>query len=265
MLEIENAVKVFERGTPNEHTALAGVNLKVEEGEFITVLGSNGAGKSTLFNAICGNFLLDKGHIRLGGKDLTFMPEHKRARMIGRLFQDPMRGTAPNLSIEENLALSYSKSTKGMFRMAVNKKDRLMFREKLAGFEMGLEDRMDTKVGLLSGGQRQVVSLLMSTIVTPKLLRLDEHTAALDPATAQKVMQITNDIVYSRHITTLMITHNMASALVTGTRTIMMDAGNIIFDFGQEERQHMTVQDLLSMYSDKKKEEFDNDRILLGQ
>lgn len=264
MLEIINASKSFDRGTPNEHLALDNMNLKVEAGEFVTILGSNGAGKSTLFNAICGSFLIDRGRVLLGGDDITFWPEHRRASRIGRLFQDPMRGTAPGLSIEENLALAYSKNTKGMFRMAISKSDRDMFREKLKTFDMGLEDRMDTCMGLLSGGQRQVVTLLMSTIVTPDLLLLDEHTAALDPATAQKVMDITDEIVYERHITTLMITHNMASALSTGTRTIMMDSGAKIFDFDQEERKGLKVQDLLDMYSEKKKSEFDNDRILLN-
>ena len=264
MLKVLNASKTFSPGTPNEHKALDHLNLELKAGEFVTILGSNGAGKSTLFNAICGNFLLDEGSVILDGQDITFMREHRRAKMIGRLFQDPMRGTAPHLSIEENLALSYSKSTMGIFGRALNQRDRALFREELSRFGMGLEDRMDTKIGLLSGGQRQVVTLLMSTIVTPKLLLLDEHTAALDPATAEKVMAITNEIVYERQITTLMITHNMGSALTTGTRTIMMDAGSIIFDFDQEVRKKMTVSDLLDMYSEKKKEAFDNDRILLS-
>lgn len=264
MLEIINASKTFAKGTPNEHKALEHLNLSLKKGEFVTILGSNGAGKSTLFNAICGNFILDEGSVILDGKDISYLPEYKRASEIGRLFQDPMRGTAPNLTIEENLSLAYSKNTKGFFRFAVSKKDREMFREELKRFDMGLEDRMETKIGLLSGGQRQVVTLLMSTIVTPKLLLLDEHTAALDPATAEKVMAITNQIVYERHLTTLMITHNMASALTTGTRTIMLDSGSIIFDIGEEERKNMKVADLLDMYSEKKKAEFDNDRILLG-
>ena len=242
MLEVINASKTFAKGTPNEHKALDHLNLSLKEGEFVTILGSNGAGKSTLFNAICGNFLLDEGSV----------------------FQDPMKGTAPNLTIEENLALAYSKNTKGLFRFAITKKDREMFCEALKRFDMGLEDRMATKIGLLSGGQRQVVTLLMSTIVTPKLLLLDEHTAALDPATAEKVMAITNDIVHERNLTTLMITHNMGQALTTGSRTIMLDSGAIIFDIKEEERKHMTVSDLLDMYSEKKKEEFDNDRILLN-
>lgn len=264
MLEVINASKTFAKGTPNEHKALDHLSLSLKKGEFVTILGSNGAGKSTLFNAICGNFLLDEGSIMLDGNNISYLPEYKRAGAIGRLFQDPMKGTAPNLTIEENLALAYSKNTKGLFRFAITKKDREMFKEALRSFDMGLEDRMETKIGLLSGGQRQVVTLLMSTIVTPKLLLLDEHTAALDPATAEKVMAVTNQIVYERNLTTLMITHNMGAALTTGTRTIMLDSGSIIFDIGEEERKHMSVSDLLDMYSEKKKEQFDNDRILLS-
>lgn len=263
MLEVINASKTFAKGTPNEHKALDNLSLSLKKGEFVTILGSNGAGKSTLFNAICGNFLLDEGSVILDGENISYLPEYKRSSKIGRLFQDPMRGTAPNLTIEENLALAYSKNTKGIFRFAITKKDREMFREQLKRFDMGLEDRMETKIGLLSGGQRQVVTLLMSTIVTPKLLLLDEHTAALDPATAEKVMDITNQIVYERNLTTLMITHNMGAALTTGTRTIMLDSGSIIFDIKEDERKNLTVSDLLDMYSEKKKEQFDNDRILL--
>lgn len=264
MLEITGACKTFAEGTPNERVALNNLNLALEKGDFVTILGSNGAGKSTLFNAICGNFILDDGFVKLDGKDITFMSEHKRARQIGRLFQDPMKGTAPNLTIEENLALSYSRNSKTMFSRAVGKKEKEIFQEKLKDFGMGLEDRMKTKIGLLSGGQRQVVTLLMSTIVTPKLLLLDEHTAALDPATSEKVMEITNKIVKENGITTLMITHNMASALVTGNRTIMLNEGNIIFDIPQEKRKNMTVSDLVDMYSEKTKEVFDNDRLLLS-
>lgn len=264
MLEIVNATKVFAPGTPNEHKALDHISLSLKEGEFVTILGSNGAGKSSLFNAICGSFLLDEGGIFLDGKYISHLPEHKRASVIGRLFQDPMKGTAPNLTIEENLALAYSKNTKGMFGFAINSKDRKMFREKLARFGMGLEDRMSTRIGLLSGGQRQVVTLLMSTIVTPRLLLLDEHTAALDPATAEKVMDITNEIVSERNLTTLMITHNITQALNTGSRTIMMDDGRIIFDFDAAAREKLTVTDLMNMYSEKKKEEFDTDRMLFS-
>lgn len=264
MLKIENASKVFAKGTPNAHTALNKINLTLAKGDFVTILGSNGAGKSTLFNAVCGNFILDEGRIILDGRDMTFMSEHRRARSIGRLFQDPMKGTAPNLTIEENLALSYSRGHHKYFGPAVGKKERQLFRERLASFDMGLEDRMQTKMGLLSGGQRQVVTLLMSTIVLPKLLLLDEHTAALDPATAEKVMNITEKIVRDNNLTTLMITHNMSSAMITGNRTIMLDSGEIILDISKEEREKMTVDDLLKRYSEKKQKQFDNDRMLLG-
>lgn len=264
MLTINNAVKIFSQGTPNEHKALSNLSLHLEKGEFVTVVGSNGAGKSTLFNAICGNFLLNSGKIIVDGKNITYMKEHKRAMFIGRVFQDPMKGTAPNLTIEENLALAYSRQISGPFGAAVSKKNRELFRNALAEFNMGLEDRMQTKVGLLSGGQRQVVTLLMCTLVTPKLLLLDEHTAALDPATAEKVMDITQRIVERNGLTTLMITHNLNSALKTGSRTIMMDSGDIILDVKAEERARMTLDDLLNMYSLKKKEAFDNDRMLLN-
>ncbi len=263
MLEIHSACKCFGRGTVNEHKALEKVDLFLAPGDFVTVLGSNGAGKSTLFNAICGNFLLDSGQICLDGADITFMPEYKRSLKIGRLFQDPMRGTAPSLSIQENLALAYSKQKKRSFSLALTRKDREYFRQELARFDMGLEDRMETRVGLLSGGQRQVVTLLMSTLVPPKLLLLDEHTAALDPATARKVMAITHQIVERSQITTMMITHDMQQALETGNRTIMLDGGGVLFDMDQETRKDLTVDRLLDMYSEKKKARFSNDRSLL--
>ena len=264
MLDIKNAVKVFSRGTPNEHKALNDLSLHLDKGEYVTIVGSNGAGKSTLFNAICGNFLLDSGKIVVNDRDITFMKEHKRASFIGRVFQDPMKGTAPNMTIEENLALAYTRSHSGPFGAAVKKQDREMFMDALSEFGMGLEDRMKNKVGLLSGGQRQVVTLLMCTLVTPKLLLLDEHTAALDPATAEKVMEITNRIVKRNRITTMMITHNMNAALKTGNRTIMMDSGEIILDVSGEERDRMSLDDLLNLYSLKKKEAFANDRMLLN-
>lgn len=264
MLEIKNAVKVFAPGTPNEYKALNGLDLKLDDGEFVTVIGSNGAGKSTLFNAICGNFWLDSGHVILDGTDITYWSEHKRARRIGRIFQDPMKGTAPNLTIEENLSLAYSRSKRGGLAPAVTKSERIMFCEALAGFDMGLEDRMKTKVGLLSGGQRQVVTLLMATLVPPSLLLLDEHTAALDPKTAERVMQITKEIVEKNKLTTLMITHNVKSALETGNRTIMLDSGGIIFDMGESERKGMTVEELMKRYSVKRHEKLDSDRLIFG-
>ena len=264
MLEVINASKTFAKGTPNEHKALDHLNLSLKEGEFVTILGSNGAGKSTLFNAICGNFLLDEGSVILDGKNISYLPEHQRSASIGRLFQDPMKGTAPNLTIEENLALAYSKNTKGLFRFAITKKDREMFCEALKRFDMGLEDRMATKIGLLSGGQRQVVTLLMSTIVTPKLLLLDEHTAALDPATAEKVMAITNDIVHERNLTTLMITHNMKDAIAHGNRLVMMYEGHIIYDVAGEEKKKLHVSDLLEKFEQVSGGSFANDRMILS-
>lgn len=263
MLQLTNVYKTFMAGTPNEHKALQGVNLTLNDGDFVTVVGSNGAGKSTLFNSICGNILPDSGKITLDEKDITWMPEYKRASFIGRVFQDPMKGTAPNLTIEENLALAYTRSKGSALKKALNKKDTAFFRESLARYNMGLEDRMQTKVGLLSGGQRQVVTLLMCTLVPPKLLLLDEHTAALDPATSEKIMDITQTIVEENHLTTMMITHNLNQAMQTGNRTIMMDSGNIILDIDAEQRSKMTLQDLLDMYSQKSNKVFDNDRMLL--
>lgn len=263
MLDIRHVSKTFAKGTVNEHVALKDVNLHLDKGEFVTIVGSNGAGKSTLFNMICGSFMQDGGTISLDGKDISFMPEHKRSRIIGRVFQDPMKGTAPHMTIDENLALAYTRAHSSALSIALSKKKSDFFREKVARFNMGLEDRMKTKIGLLSGGQRQVVTLLMCTICTPKLLLLDEHTAALDPVTAKRVMEITNEIVAENNITTMMITHNMASALATGNRTIMMDDGEIIIDLDDEKRKGMTVPDLLSMYREKEAKEFDTDRILL--
>lgn len=263
MLTLKHISKTFHPGTANEKRALNDLSLRLETGEFVTVIGSNGAGKSTMFNAICGTFPVDSGAVFLDGKNITGLPDYKRASLIGRVFQDPMKGTAPNMTIEENLALAYAKGTRGPLAFALNKKESGFLRDSLAEFGMGLEDRMKTKVGLLSGGQRQVVTLLMCTIVPPKLLLLDEHTAALDPATAQKVMEITNLLVERYHLTTMMITHNMSSALTTGTRTIMMDDGAILFDISGEQRANMTLDALLGMYSAKKNQAFDTDRMLM--
>lgn len=263
MLDVKNLSKTFAPGTVNEHKALDNINLHLDDGDFVTIVGSNGAGKSTLFNMLCGTYTQDRGTILLDDLDISNMPEHKRAKYIGRVFQDPMKGTAPNMTIEENLALAYSRAGSSYLSLAVSNKKKKMFAEKLAAFDMGLEDRMKTKIGLLSGGQRQVVTLLMCTIVTPKLLLFDEHTAALDPMTANKVMEITNNIVKENNITTLMITHNMTQALKTGNRTVMMDSGNIIIDLSQKEREGMTVPDLLELYKNKENKDFDNDRILL--
>lgn len=263
MLEIKNLSKTFLKGTPNEHKALDGISLSLDKGEFVTVIGSNGAGKSTLFNAIAGEFLCDGGKIVLDGKNITYQKEYIRAKNIGRLFQDPMRGTAPDLTIEENLALVYSKATRPIFSPALKKRDVEFFREKLLKLNMGLEDRLKTKMGQLSGGQRQAVTLMMSTLVTPKLLLLDEHTAALDPLTAEKVLDITQRIVAENSITTMMITHNIKSALKLGTRTIMLEGGKTVLDLNGDERNNMTVQDLLGLYRQKSGKELDNDRMLL--
>ena len=265
MLEIKNLSKTFLKGTPNEHKALDGISLSLDKGEFVTVIGSNGAGKSTLFNAIAGEFLCDGGKIVLDGKNITYQKEYIRAKDIGRLFQDPMRGTAPDLTIEENLALVYSKATRHLFSLALKKRDVEFFREKLLKLNMGLEDRRKTKMGQLSGGQRQAVTLMMSTLVTPKLLLLDEHTAALDPLTAEKVLDITQRIVAENSITTMMITHNIKSALKLGTRTIMLECGKSVLDLKGDERNNMTVQDLLGLYRQKSGKELDNDRMLLTE
>lgn len=265
MLEIKNLSKTFLKGTPNEHKALDGISLSLDKGEFVTVIGSNGAGKSTLFNAIAGEFLCDGGKIVLDGKNITYQKEYIRAKDIGRLFQDPMRGTAPDLTIEENLALVYSKATRRLFSPALKKRDVEFFREKLLRLNMGLEDRLKTKMGQLSGGQRQAVTLMMSTLVTPKLLLLDEHTAALDPLTAEKVLDITQRIVAENSITTMMITHNIKSALKLGTRTIMLECGKSVLDLKGDERNNMTVQDLLGLYRQKSGKELDNDRMLLTE
>jgi len=262
MLEVINASKTFLAGTPNEHTALDNVSLSLAEGEFVTVIGSNGAGKSTLFNAIGGTFWLDKGKILLQGDNISYLAEHKRASLVGRLFQDPMKGTAPDMTIEENLALAYNRKRKNGLRLGVQRQDVDFFREKISQLGMGLENRLKTKVGLLSGGQRQAVSLLMATIAKPRLLLLDEHTAALDPAAAEKIMEITKDIVSLNHITTMMITHNIQSALKTGSRTIMLDRGRIILDIAGKEREEMTVPRLLELFSQQSNSTLDNDRML---
>lgn len=260
MLNISNISITFNPGTVNSKTALCNLSLDVADGDFITIIGANGAGKSTLFNAICGNFYTDTGSIVLDGTDITLMPEHKRAVNIGRLFQDPMRGSAPGMSIEENLALA---AGSGGWFSRISKADKELFREKLALLNMGLENRMNHPVGLLSGGQRQALTLMMATLRPPKLLLLDEHTAALDPATAEKVLELTSSIVSEGKLTCLMITHNMQSALDMGNRTIMMDRGQIIYDVAGKERKSLTVSDLLDRFKDASGKALDNDRMLL--
>ena len=265
MLELSHISKTFNPGTINEKTALRDVSLTLKDGEFVTVLGSNGAGKSTLFNAISGAFLPDSGRVVLDGMDMTEWPDYKRSKFIGQMFQDPMRGTAPNMTIEENLALAYLRANGRMSPFSVvTKADRERFREQLSRLGLGLETRMSQPVGLLSGGQRQALTLLMATVVTPKLLLLDEHTAALDPATAEKVLALTEEIVAKDHITCMMITHNMQSALEHGSRTIMMDRGGIILDVAGQERAALGVADLLERFRQAAGSMLDNDRILLS-
>lgn len=261
MLNLTNISKTFNPGTVNEKTALAGISLHLKPGDFTTIIGSNGAGKSTMFNAICGDFMTDSGSIVLDGEDITFLAAHERARMIGRLFQDPMRGSAPGMSIEENLSLA---AGHGGWFSRISKADKDRFREQLSLLGMGLEDRMKQPVGLLSGGQRQALTLLMATMEAPKLLLLDEHTAALDPATAEKVLEITKNVVKENNITTLMVTHNMQNALDMGNRTLMMDGGKIVLDIRDEERSGLTVKDLLDRFKEGVGKNLDNDRILLS-
>ena len=259
MLDVKNVSKTFAKGTVNEHIALEKINLHLDRGEFLTIVGSNGAGKSTLFNLICGTFMQDSGTVTLDGQDISFLPEHRRAKLIGRVFQDPMKGTAPNMTIEENLALAYTRAHSSGLALALSKKKSNFFREQVSRFNMGLEDRMKTKIGLLSGGQRQVVTLLMCTICTPKLLLLDEHTAALDPKTARKVLDLTEKIVDEQNLTALMVTHNMKDAIQIGNRLIMMDAGHVVVDIRGEEKKNLTVRDLLEKFN------IESDRMLLSE
>ena len=262
MLTLTNLRKTFAPGTVNEKVALDGVNLHLNPGDFVTILGSNGAGKSTLFGAIAGSFLPDQGSVVLDGADITRLPDYKRSKYIGRLFQDPLKGTAPNMTIEENLALAYLRAShqRSPFSM-ISAKDRRDFRDRLAQLELGLEDRMNHPVGLLSGGQRQALTLLMATLVTPKLLLLDEHTAALDPATAEKVLKLTKSIVEENHITCMMITHNIPSALNLGNRTLMMKDGKIVLELSGPERAQTTPEDLLKAFH---QQGMSSDRVLFS-
>ena len=249
MLTLTNIQKTFGIGTVNEKAALRGIDLHLDRGDFVTVLGSNGAGKSTLFGAIAGAFRLDSGTVVLDGQDITLLPDYKRSKVIGRLFQDPLRGTAPSMTIEENMALAYLRASHSRSPFShITAADRREFREKLSMLGLGLENRMDHPVGLLSGGQRQALTLLMATLVTPKLLLLDEHTAALDPATAEKVLDLTRQIVAENHITCMMITHNIPSALSLGNRTIMMSDGRIVMELEGDRRKNMTTEELLKAF-----------------
>ena len=263
MLELHQICKTFNKGTINEKPALRDLDLYLAPGDFVTVIGGNGAGKSTMLNAVAGVWPVDSGTISINGVDVTAMPEYKRAQFIGRVFQDPMMGTAPDMQIEENMALALRRGKRRGFRWQITRQERELFREELQLLGLGLEDRMTSKVGLLSGGQRQALTLLMATINPPKLLLLDEHTAALDPGTAEKVLSLTKQIVAEDHLTCLMITHNMASALELGNRTIMMDRGHIIHDAAGEKRDGLTVEKLLQEFKNASGAALDNDRMLL--
>lgn len=263
MLEVNSIYKTFNPGTVNEKLALDGLSLRLDPGDFVTVIGGNGAGKSTLLNALAGVWYVDQGSIRIDGVDVTKVSEHKRAAYLGRVFQDPMMGTAATMGIDENLALAARRGKPRGLRVGISKKEKDEFRELLKILDLGLEDRLTSKVGLLSGGQRQAVTLLMATLKKPKLLLLDEHTAALDPKTAAKVLETTNNIIRKDNLTTLMITHNMKDAIANGNRLIMMNNGKVILDIAGEEKKKLTVDDLLHKFADVSGEDFDNDRALL--
>ena len=264
MLEIKNVHKTFNKGTINEKKALNGVELKMEPGDFVTVIGGNGAGKSTMLNMIAGVYPIDQGTILLDDKDISDLPEYKRAYMLGRVFQDPMMGTASGMEIQENMAMAYRRGKRRGLSWGITKKEKKMFREKLASLDLGLEDRMTSKVGLLSGGQRQALTLLMATLKKPSLLLLDEYTAALDPKTAKKVLDLTEKIVANDNLTTLMVTHNMKDAINIGNRLVMMNEGRIIYDVSGEEKKKLKVADLLSKFEEVSGEDFANDRMLLS-
>ncbi len=264
MLEIRNVYKTFNPGTVNEKTALNGLNLKLEDGDFVTVIGGNGAGKSTMLNAVAGVWPVDEGQILIDGLDVTRLSEYKRAKYLGRVFQDPMNGTAATMGIDENLALAMRRGEKRTLRVGITGKERDQYRELLKTLGLGLEDRMTSKVGLLSGGQRQALTLLMATLKKPKLLLLDEHTAALDPKTAAKVLESTEMIIRRDKLTTMMITHNMRDAIAHGNRLIMMMDGKIIIDIKGEAKKKLTVEDLMHEFENVSGEEFASDKALLG-
>ena len=264
MLRIEHVSKTFNMGTINEKKALNDLSLHLEPGDFATVIGGNGAGKSTMLNMVAGVYPIDCGYIYVAGKNISLEPEYKRASLIGRVFQDPMMGTAANMSILENLAMANRRGKSRSLKWGVTKEEEGQFKEELKRLGLGLEDRLTSKVGLLSGGQRQALTLLMATLIEPKLLLLDEHTAALDPRTAKKVLDLTVEIVEAQHLTTLMITHNMKDAIAIGNRLIMMHEGKIIYDVRGEEKQNLTVDDLLKKFAEAHGDEFANDRMMLG-
>lgn len=264
MLKVNNIYKTFNKGTVNEKLALNGLSLELNEGDFVTIIGGNGAGKSTLLNSICGVFRVDSGSIVIDGADVTRLPEHKRAKYLGRVFQDPMMGTAADMWIEENMSLAYRRGKKRGLKWAITAKERERYKEMLAELGLGLEDRLSSKVKLLSGGQRQALTLLMAVMQKPKLLLLDEHTAALDPKTAETVLNLSDKFITEGNLTTLMITHNMRDAIAHGNKLIMMHEGRIIYSAEGEEKQRLTVDDLLKKFAEVSGEEFANDRALLN-
>ena len=264
MLELKELIKVFNRGTINEKPALNGLSLSLEAGDFVTVIGGNGAGKSTTMNAISGVFPVDSGEIIINGHNVTKLPEYKRAAYIGRVFQDPMRGTCANMQIEENLAIAYRRGQRNTLRWSAKSKDKVLFRERLAMLDLGLENRMSSRVGLLSGGQRQALTLLMATLKSPNLLLLDEHTAALDPKTAAKVLELTEKIITEQNLTTIMITHNMRDALRYGNRLVMLHDGKVLLDVKKEEKENLTITDLLGMFEKASGNELSSDALLLS-
>ena len=264
MLDINHIAKTFNPGLITEKRALADVDLHLAEGDFVTMIGGNGAGKSTTLNAVAGTFMVDRGSIVIDGVDVTHLPEYKRAKYLGRVFQDPMNGTAATMNIEENLALAYRRGQGRTLRWGITAKERDEYREKLATLGLGLEDRMSSKVGLLSGGQRQALTLLMAALRTPKLLLLDEHTAALDPKTAAKVLELTEKIVAEQKLTAMMVTHNMKDAIAMGNRLIMMNAGRIVVDVRGEEKKKLTREDLMQLFEKAAGQQIENDRMLLG-
>lgn len=264
MLELKELIKVFNRGTINEKPALNGLSLSLEAGDFVTVIGGNGAGKSTTMNAISGVFPVDSGEIIINGHNVTKLPEYKRAAYIGRVFQDPMRGTCANMQIEENLAIAYRRGQRNTLRWSAKSKDKALFRERLAMLDLGLENRMSSRVGLLSGGQRQALTLLMATLKSPNLLLLDEHTAALDPKTAAKVLELTEKIITEQNLTTIMITHNMRDALRYGNRLVMLHDGKVLLDVKKEEKENLTISDLLGMFEKASGNELSSDALLLS-
>ena len=264
MLEIKNIYKTFNKGTVNEKKALNGVSFTLNDGDFVTVIGGNGAGKSTTLNAVAGVWPVDSGSIIIDGINVTGLPEHKRAKYLGRVFQDPMTGTAATMEIQENLALAVRRGKRRGLRWGLTKKEREQFKELLKQLDLGLEERMTSKVGLLSGGQRQALTLLMATIQKPNLLLLDEHTAALDPKTAAKVLEISEKIIAENHLTCMMVTHNMNDAIAYGNRLIMMNEGKVILDIGEEEKKKLTVEDLLEKFEQVSGEKFANDKALLS-